>query len=104
MKKDYVKIGNKLRKLAAFGEISQLGGPTDHVPVNLRLTLCEAYVIGYTMYIAYIWGKWSIEYTYDPAVCCRADMECIKNIKTDREMYAKVEEIIGEIRKRCGVR
>lgn len=34
----------------------------------------------------------------------RAYMKHIDGIKTDRDMYAKVEKIINEIREHCGVK
>ena len=101
--KDYQKVADKIRKMATFCDIHQCGWPSEHFQVNLCCQLCEAYVIGYTFYVAYSWGKWSIDYTLDNSITMRADMQSIRGIKTDKEMYAKVQEVIDEIRKHCGV-
>ncbi len=100
--KDYKKIADKIRKMGIFCDIHNCGCPTEHFPVNLCFTLSEPYIVGYTFYVAYNWGKWSIDYTLDFSVKMRSDMQSIRDIKTDREMYIKVEEVINMIRKHCG--
>ena len=105
-KKKYLIIAdpaNKIRKMGNFCDIHNCGSPTEHFPVNLSFQLCEPYVIGYVFYVAYDWGKRSIDYTLDTSIKTRADMKHIRGIKTDRDMYTKVEEIINEIRDNCGV-
>ncbi len=49
-------------------------------------------------------GSWSIDYTLDTSIKMRADMKRISGIKTDRDMYVKVEKIINEIREHCSVK
>lgn len=102
--KDYRRVAEKIRKMGKFSDIHNCGYPTQHCPVNLYFQLCEAYVIGYRFYISYDWGKWSIDYTLNPAITSRSSMQHIPGIKTDREMYVKVEEIINKIREHCGVK
>lgn len=101
--KDYKKIAEKIRKMGTFSDIHYCGCPTEHFPVNLSFELSEPYIIGYVFYIAYSWGMWSIDYTFDNSIKSRADMLTIDNIRTDRDMYKKVGEIIDEIRCLCGV-
>ena len=101
--KDYQRVANKIRKMGNFCDIHNCGSPTEHFPVNLSFQLCEPYVIGYIFYVAYDWGKWNIDYTLDTSIKMRSDMKHIRGIKTDRDMYTKVEEIINEIRDNCGV-
>ena len=102
--KDYRKVASKIEKMGKFSDIHNCGYPSEHYPVNLYFQLCEAYIIGYGFYVACEWGKWSINYTLDPTITRRADMQSIRGIKTDREMYEKVEEIINKIRVHCGVK
>ena len=102
--KDYRKVAAKIEKMGKFSDVHNCGYPTEHCPVNLYFQLCEAYVIGYGFYVSYDWGKWSIDYTLNPNVTMRADMQSINGIKTDKEMYEKVEEIINKIREQCGMR
>lgn len=101
--KDYRKIASKIQKMGKFSEIHNCGWPTEHCPVNLYFQMCEAYVIGYKFYVCYDWGKWNIDYSLDTSVTMRTDMEHITGIKTDREMYLKVEEILNTIRRHCNV-
>lgn len=102
--KDYRRIAEKIRKMGTFSNIHNCGCPTENHPVNLCFELSEAYIIGYRFYVAYSFGSWSIDYTIDRPVNMRTDMQSIRGIKTDREMYAKVEEIINKIREHCGVK
>ena len=102
--KNYRKVAEKIRKMGSFSDVHNCGCPTQHCPVNLYFQLCEAYVIGYGFYVSYDWGKWSIDYTIDRPVNTRAEMQSINGIKTDREMYEKVEKIINMIREHCGVK
>jgi len=99
--KSYKKVADKIRKMGSFSEIYNCGNPTSFTPVNLYFQLCEAYVIGYTFYICYNGTTWSIDYTLDPSVTMRCKMQSIRGIKTDREMYQKVKEIIDSIREQC---
>lgn len=101
--KDYNRVAEKIRNMGKFCDIHQCGCLTQHCPVNLYFQLSEAYIIGYAFYVSYDWGTWSIDYTLDPTIKMRTDMRHISGIKTDKEMYAKVEEIINKIRKHCGV-
>ena len=100
--KDYRKIAERIKKMGNFSDIHNCGCSTEHYPVNLYCELSEPYIIGYTFYIAYDWGKWSIDYTLDTSVKMRSDMQHINGIKTDREMYMNVEKIIHKIRENCG--
>jgi len=102
--KDYKKVAEKIRKMARFSDIHNCGCSTEYCPVNLHFQLCEAYVIGYHFYVSYNFGRWYIDYTMNPAIKIRTQMSRIEGIKTDREMYAKVEEIINKIREHCGVK
>lgn len=102
--KDYNRIANKIAKMGKFSDIHNCGYPTEQNPVNLYFQLCEAYVIGYSFYVSYDWGKWNIDYTLDPSIRIRTNMQHIRGIKTDREMYAKVEEIINKIREQCEIK
>lgn len=102
--KDYKRIIDKIRKMGTFCDIHYCGVPTEHCPVNLNFQLCEAYIIGYVFYVSYCWGSWSIDYTLDTSIKMRADMKHICGIKTDKDMYARVEKIISDIRKHCGVK
>ena len=101
--KDYNRIANKIRKMGTFEDIHQCGSPTEHCPVNLYCQLSEPYIIGCCFYVAYSFGMWSIDYTLDADITRRAKMIHISGIKTDREMYSKVKEVIETIRKHCGV-
>ena len=101
--KDYNKIANKIREMGTFGDLYQCGSPTKHCPVNLYFQLSEPYVIGYSFYVAYNSGKWSIDYTLDTNITQRAKMIHISGITTERGMYSKVKEVIETIRKHCGV-
>lgn len=102
--KDYKKVADKIRKMGNFCDIYYCGMPTEHCPVNLCFQLCEAYIIGYVFYVSYNWGSWSIDYTLDTSIKMRAEMKHISGIKADKDMYAKVEKIINEIREHCGVK
>lgn len=102
--KDYKRVANKIGKMGCFCDIHNCGMPTKYHPVNLSLQLCEPYIFGYVLYVAYSFEKWSIDYTLDTSIKMRADMKHIEGIKTDRDMYVKVEEIINEIREHCGVK
>lgn len=101
--KDYKKIAAKISKMASFSNIHQCGIPTVNFPVNLYFELCEPYIIGYKFYVSYTGNVWGIEYTLDNSIDVRAKMNSIRNIKTDKEMYLTVENIINDIRERCGV-
>lgn len=101
--KDYKKIAEKIRKMGKFCDIHNCGIPTEYFPVNLRFQLCEPYVIGYVFYISYDWGKWNIDYTLDNSIKERVYMNHIGEITSDKKMYEKVEHVINEIRKHCGI-
>lgn len=101
--KDYKKYREKIRKMACFCDIHQVGYPNECTPVNMYFQMCEAYVIGYKFYISYCFGTWSIDYSLDNTIKCRSNMTHIRGIKTDRDMLAKVQEIIHMYRKECGV-
>lgn len=96
--KDYNRIARKIREMGSFCDIHNCGCPTEHVPVNLYFQMCEPYIIGIGFYVSYDWGEWSIDYTLNPSVKMRADMEHIRGIKTEREMYSLVSNVIGKIR------
>lgn len=102
--KDYKKVVDRIRKMGNFCDIHYCGTPTEHCPVNLYFRLCEAYIIGYVFYVSYNWGSWSIDYALNTSIKMRADMKHISGIKTDRDMYTRVEKIINEIREHCGVK
>jgi len=101
--KDYKKIAQKIRKMGKFSNIYNCGCPTEYNPVNLHFKLSEPYIIGYEFYVYYNGYEWSIDYSLNACVRLRTDMQSIRGIKTDREMYIKVEEVINKIRKHCGV-
>lgn len=96
--KDYKRIAQKIGKMASFCDIHNCGCPTQHTPVNLYFQMCEPYITGYGFYVSYDWGEWNIDYTLDLAVKMRADMQHIRGLKTDSEMYNAVQGIIEEIR------
>lgn len=96
--KDYKRIAKKIRKMGKFSDVHNCGYPTENYPVNLCCELSEPYIIGYIFYIAYDFGEWSIDYTFDPSIKLRSNMQHINGIKTDKEMYMNVEKIISEIR------
>ena len=102
--KNYRKVAYKIEKMGKFSDIHNCGYPTENHPVNLYFELSESYIVGYSFYVAYNFDSWSIDYTIDRPVNMRTDMQSIRGIKTDREMYIKVEEIINKIRERCGVK
>lgn len=101
--KDYRKIAERISKMGIFSAIYNCGDPTKDYPVNLYCRLNEAYVIGYGFYVAYSRNGWNVDYTLDNSIQMRTDMQTVRGIKTDTEMYRKVEEIIHEIRRKCGV-
>ena len=101
--KDYRKVAEKIRKLGKFCDIHNCGCPTEDTPVNLYFQLDEPYVINYRFYVSYSCSEWCIDYTLDNSICSRIDMQHIRGIKTDKEMYNKVEEIINNIRRFCNV-
>lgn len=100
--KDYKKVAEKICKMGFFCDVHNCGCPKEHSPVNLFFQLSEPYIIGFRFYVSYSFGMWRIDYTLDNSVRSRAGMQSVSNIKTDREMYKKVEEIIDEIRSSCG--
>ncbi len=100
--KDYKTIGMQICNFGKFSEICQCGTPTPYIPVNLCCKICEPYIIGYAFYVAYdaFTKRWSIDYSIDEPLTNRSQMQHIKGIKTDKEMYAKVNDILEELRKR----
>lgn len=100
--KDYKEIGRKLSKIALLSEISQCGTPTKYFPVDLKIQIREPYIIGYDFYVAYNASAktWVIDYSFDSPFICRAEMQHIRDIKTDKEMYENVSYIIKESRKK----
>ena len=102
--KDYKEIAVKIGKMGHFRAIYQCGSPSNYHPVNLYCELSEAYVIGYKFYVSYSPREWGIDYSLDTSIDRRADMTHISGIKTDKEMYAKVQEVIDKIREHCGVK
>ncbi len=102
--KDYRTIASKIMKMGKFSDVHNCGFPTEYCPVNLYFQICEPYVIGYSFYVSYDWGKWEIDYTLNPSVKRRTDMQNISGIKTDRELYEKVKSILNKIRQQCGVK
>lgn len=89
-------------EMGTFSDVHNCGSPTEHCPVNLYFKLNEPYIVGYSFYVDYHWGKWNIDYTIDKPVEMRTDMKSIRGIKTDKEMYSKVREIIKQVRVHCG--
>lgn len=102
--KDYNKYAAKIRKMGTFSDIHQCGCPSENFQVNLCFQLCEAYIIGYTFYVAYSFGEWSIDYPDAEPVNMRSDMKTIRGIKTDKQMFIEVEKIINHIREYCGIK
>lgn len=102
--KDYKKYAKKISEMGKFGNITQCGEPNRFHEVDLKFQLCEPYVIGYFFYVSYSFGKWSIDYTLKSFEDVRINMKHIEKIKTDREMYEKVEKVINKIREYCGVK
>lgn len=95
--KDYKKYAIKIGKMENFGEIHNCGYPAKHFPVNLYFELAKNPAC--RMYVGYYSGKWQIEYTTDENIRCRGDMIRTRRFKTDKEMYAKVQEVIGILSK-----
>ena len=100
--KDYQEVAKRIMKMGRFCEIHNCGYPSEHIPVDLFFQLAEPCGKGYQFYVLYCHGAWEINYTLDNTIQTRAEMQSVGNIKTDREMYQKVEEIIHEIRSSCG--
>ena len=101
--KDYKRIASKISKMGKFSDIHQCGGPTKNFPVNLYFKLAEPYVIGYDFYVDYSFGEWSIDYSVKPMTTMRTDMKHIGGIKTEKDLLVKVETILNQTRKKCGV-
>lgn len=99
--KDYKKVAERIRKMGYFSSIYNCGSPSVCHPVNLCFELSEPYVIGYTFYVSYSFGKWTIDYTIERPETIRYKMQSIGGINTDAEMYARVEEILNRIRRHC---
>lgn len=99
--KDCKKVASKIEKMGKFSDIHNCGYPTRHFPVNLYFEFSEPKVKGYAFYIAYDFGKWSIDYSLDSSVKTRVKMQHIRGIKTDREMYEVVQKVIYKIRERA---
>lgn len=97
--KDYIKIADRISKMVKC-TITQRGTPTQNNPVNIEIEIKEPYVIGYSMYICYDFGRWSIDYSRYPCDDIRVNMNHIKNIKTDKEMFDCVRQIVAELRKK----
>lgn len=100
--KDYIKTGRKIQKIVCCS-INQCGAPSETHQVNLHIKITEPYVIGYNLYVAYSFNRWSIDYSYNPIIDVRINMEHISDIKTETEMLKAVEDIVNNIRKNCGV-
>ena len=96
--KDYNRIAQKVGKMASFCDIYNCGCPTEHNPVNLYFQMCEPYIIGIGFYVSYDWGEGSVDYTLNPDIKMRSDMERVRGIKTEQEMYAIVSSVIEQIR------
>lgn len=97
--KDYIKVANRLTKMFRCS-ITQCGTPTQDNPVNLHVNINEPYIIGYSMYICYNCGKWSIDYSRYPCDNIRVNMNHIKNIRTDKEMFDTVRQIVHKLRQK----
>lgn len=102
--KNYKRIASKISKMGKFSDIRQCGGPTKDFPVNLYFKLAEPYVIGYDFYVDHRFGTWSIDYATHPLTAKRSDMEHIGAIKTEKELLTRVESIINQMRRKCGVK
>lgn len=98
---DYKKVAERIRKMGKFSSIYNCGSPSVCHPVNLCFELSETYVIGYTFYVSCSFGKWAIDYTVDRPETVRYRMQSTGEINTAAEMYAKVEEILDQIRRHC---
>lgn len=96
--KDHNRIAREIGKMALFCDIHNCGCPTEHVPVNLYFQMCEPYIIGIGFYVSCNWGEWSVDYTLNPDIKMRADMEHVGDIKTEQKMYDVVSKIIEQIR------
>ena len=70
---------------------------SEHFPVNLYFELAKNPAC--RMYVGYYFGEWHIEYTTDENIRRRADMIRTGRFKTDKEIYAKVQEVIGILSK-----
>ena len=99
--KDYKKVAERIRKMGKFSSIYNCGSPSACHPVNLCFELSEPYTIGYAFYVSYSFGKWTIDYTIERPETTRYKMQSTGNINTDAEMYARVEEILNQIRRHC---
>ena len=95
---DYKKYAIKIGKMGFFRDIHNCGSPTKNFPVNLYFELAKN--PGCRMYVGYDFGSWQIEYTTDEAVKNRVDMIRTARLKTDKDMYTKVERIIDLLKSR----
>ena len=95
-KPKYVNTGLKLLNIYPFKEIHNCGSPTKNFPVNLYCNCGNGTVI----YVALLFGKWSVEWTYDETINpIRSRMPSWNGIKTQKEMLAFVQRIIdGEFK------
>ena len=91
----YVNTMLKIRKLGNFVDIHNCGYPTENWPVNLYCRTAD----GITIYVALIYGKWSIEWSYDPEMEVRSWMPTRHGIRTQTEALEYVKRILaGEFR------
>ena len=92
----YINTALKIKKLANFIDIHNCGSPTHNWPVNL----CCRTTDGITIYVALIYGKWSIEWSYDPKMEIRSKMPTRSGIRTQTEALDYVKRILaGEFRR-----
>jgi hypothetical protein len=93
-KERYQRISEKLCKLACFVDVHQCGYPSRYYPVNLYARAAN----GVGLYIGQGFGRkttdWSIEYTYNPKLNTRSDMNSISGIRTQKEMLQVVASIL----------
>ena len=91
----YVNTAHKIMKLGNFIDIHNCGGITESWPVNLCCTTSD----GKTIYVALVYGKWSVEWSYDPNKKVRSEMPTRRNIGTQTEVLEYVKQIVnGELK------
>lgn len=95
--KNYSRIAERIMRLGKFADVYQCGAPNEHHQVNLHFTVNEPYIIGYEFYVTYSFGEWILDYAEKP-VKSRAEMKCVRGMKTQEEMLIAVEKYLTNIR------
>ena len=90
------KLCEKILSKADFRVCNPIGHDTKYMQSAIFFSKYEDEDRFIQFYICKAFGKWEIDYTYDKNVEYRSDMHTVRNMKTQKELLLKIDELLSK--------